>query len=119
MSYVFNNADHTSVLRDDVVHVPWDPANNRPLDYDGQAGRLWIEAGSPIPDPYVARPPTADEARITVFNADTDRQTLVDQIKTATPAQIKNYINTNVTDLASARQMLMRLTLLVAKYIRD
>lgn len=34
------------------------------------------------------------------------------------PAQIVNYVNNNVTDLASARQMLVRIALLLAITIR-
>jgi hypothetical protein len=54
MSYVFANSDQSSVIRDSVSVVAWDPVNNQPLDITGLAGRLWIQAGSPVPDPYVA-----------------------------------------------------------------
>lgn len=60
-----------------------------------------------------------ENARTTAFNNDTDRQAFVAAVKNATPAQIKTYINNNVTDLASARTMLYRLTLLVAFSLRD
>jgi len=68
------------------------------------------------PPPTV--PPTADELRDEALIADTDRQAVFNQIRNATPAQIKNYVNTQVTDLASARVMLRNLTLLVAMLVR-
>lgn len=40
-------------------------------------------------------------------------------LKTATPAQIKNYIDGQVTDLASARVMLKRMALLLAVVVRE
>ncbi len=54
MAYTFANAEHTIVLRDDGANIPWDPELNQPLDVDGYVGRLWIAAGSPIPQEYVA-----------------------------------------------------------------
>lgn len=63
--------------------------------------------------------PTADQLRDAALQGDTDRQAIVTAIKNATPAQIKTYITNNVTDLASARQMLIKLALLVARNIRD
>lgn len=68
-------------------------------------------------------PPTPEEQaaidRINTFKADSTRQQLIDQLKTATPDQIKTYINNNVTDLASAKQMLIRLALAVALVVRQ
>ncbi len=61
---------------------------------------------------------TEDETRDDALLADADRQAIYSAIRTATPAQIKNYIQNNVTDLASARAMLTRLTLLIAMIIR-
>ena len=58
MSYVFVTPDNSFALRDDGGTVPWDPVNNQPLDIDGHAGRLWRDAGSPIPSPYIAPTPT-------------------------------------------------------------
>lgn len=69
---------------------------------------------NPPPTP----PLTADEVRDDALIADTDRQTIVNAIRNATPAQIKNYVNNNVTDLASARVMLRNLALLVAMVVR-
>jgi hypothetical protein len=118
MPYVFTDQDSAFARRDDGADIPWDKVNNRPADIDGHAGRRWQLEGSPVPAPYVAPPPTEGELRNAAFDADVDRQNMVSAITNATPAQIKNYVNNNVTDLASARLMITRLTLLVAKSLR-
>jgi hypothetical protein len=119
-TYIFTQPDNAIAQRSgDGAFVPWDAQANQPKDITGAAGKIWQRDGSPIPDPYVAPPPTADEIRAGQFNADVDRQDIVTQVKNATPTQIKNYINNNVTDLASARVMLIKIALLVAKTIRD
>lgn len=33
--------DMTVVLVDGGMYIPWDEANNRPVDYKGEAGRIW------------------------------------------------------------------------------
>ena len=57
MTYKFQNAERTDVIRDDGANVPWNPTINQPLDIGGQAGRLWRGDGAPAPNPYVAPPP--------------------------------------------------------------
>lgn len=74
--------------------------------------------GPIITDPPPTPPLTADELRDEALIADVDRQAIVAAIRNATPAQIKAYVNNNVTDLASARAMLRNLALLVALTIR-
>lgn len=69
-------------------------------------------------NPLPTAPPTADDVRDEALLADTDRQAIITAIRNATPAQIKTYVNNNVTDLASARVMLRNLALLVALAIR-
>lgn len=54
MTYTFADAQHTFALRDDGATIPWDPELNQPLDADGYVARLWRDAGSPIPQEYVA-----------------------------------------------------------------
>lgn len=61
----------------------------------------------------------ADAARDAAMASDVDRQDILAKIATATPTQIKNYINNNVTDLASAKVFLMKLTLLVARTLTE
>ncbi len=120
MAWTFANADHTIAIRDgDGATVSWNPALNQPSDVDGYVGRKWKEAGSPIPQAYVAPDPTADQIRAAAWLADADRQNLITQIANATPAQVKAYVNTNVTDLASAKVLLTKIILLVGMTIRS
>ena len=80
-----------------------------------------IPPAPPVPpkiDPP-PRPPMPPEIqamfdRATTFIVDPDRKALIDRIKDATPAQIKSYINANVTDLASAKVVLTQLALILA-----
>jgi hypothetical protein len=120
MPYQFTTSENTIAQRDDGSFVPWSPvASDGPLDKSGGVYRRWKGEGSPIPDSYVVPPPTADEIRAEQFNNDTDRQTIVTNLQNKTPDQIKTWINNNATDLATTKQMLIRLTLLVAKTLRD
>jgi hypothetical protein len=77
---------------------------------------LWsIEAMKPPPPP--PGPPVQDPikvARAANFLADPNRQALITQLQTATPAQITAFITNNVTDLASARAMLVKFALVLA-----
>lgn len=54
------NADATVLILPIGERVPWDAANNRPVDYACEAGRKWEAAkeefGITEPDPYVAHP---------------------------------------------------------------
>lgn len=113
----------SSAINTEYGIIPWDSAENRPVDWLGDAGIKWdmlkAKYGISEPAPYVAPPPTAKKIRADAFKADIDRKALINAIKNATPAQIKTYINNNVTDLASARTMLYRLTLLVALTLKD
>jgi len=61
-------------------------------------------------------PPQGDDyfARRDQFTADTDLQDLLARVQAATPAQVKTYVNTNVTDLASAKILLAKIILLLA-----
>lgn len=61
---------------------------------------------------------TAEAARVATFTSDIDRADILNRLKTATASQIKSYINTNVTDLASAKLMLSRILVLIALDVR-
>jgi len=65
---------------------------------------------------YVAPPPpdTSARDRVAAFKADASYQALLNQLKSATPAQVQSYITSNVTDLASARAMLIKIALVLA-----
>lgn len=47
-----------------------------------------------------------------------DTLTFINAIKHATPQQINTYINNNVTDLASAREVLKKITLVLSRVLR-
>jgi len=59
-------------------------------------------------------PPTPTQIRVDEFNADADRIDLLNRLRSATPAQIKTYVTNNVTDLASARVLLMKILLILS-----
>lgn len=55
-----------------------------------------------------------DATRVIGIRADAERAELLNRLKTATPAQIRTYVNNNVTDLASAKLMMARILVLIA-----
>jgi hypothetical protein len=118
-TYDYATADKTVVRRSDAANIQWNPQTGTPLDPQSAVAAQWILDGSPVPNAYVAPAPSADDIRIAAWLADVDRQNLVQQIANATPAQVKTYVNNNVTDLASAKVLLMKLILLVALTIRS
>lgn len=75
--------------------------------------RAWVALGN-TPDPFVAPLATAEQLRLQQYIADVDRQELLARVRSATPAQIKTYVQANVTDLTSAKILIMKLILLVA-----
>lgn len=65
--------------------------------------------------PFIPAPaPTSDQIRFAAFQADANRQAILAALLAATPAQVSSYITTNVTDLPSARAMLIKLALVLA-----
>jgi hypothetical protein len=59
---------------------------------------------------YVAPPP----GRAKIFGDDVDRQELVERLRTATPAEIKTYVENQVTSLASAKVLLAKILLVLS-----
>lgn len=55
--------------------------------------------------------------RIVEFEADSDFSDLLNKIKDATPAQIKTYVQNNVTDLASAKVLFAKILLVLGRTI--
>lgn len=116
--YLFPNAKLTGPYRSRDVRLT--------NDGSGPIISVW-NIPAPVPtyqeilDALAAVDATAStkNARTTAFNNDPDRNALVAAVKNATPAQIKTYINNNVNSLATARDMLIKLTLLVAMTLRD
>ena len=77
---------------------------------------------------FVAGAWVLDQARLDAFNAEqVRRQALIDaqvdpliqQLRNANPTQITNFITTNVTDLASARQVMIKLAIAIAFILRN
>lgn len=60
----------------------------------------------------------AEATRERAFLSDADRQEMIDRLTTATPAQIKTYVNNNVTNLAGAKTLLAQLMLVLATLAR-
>ena len=52
MAWVFMQPDNSWVIIDDATTMQWDAGNNRPMDWGGEARRIWEAAGSPTPEPY-------------------------------------------------------------------
>jgi hypothetical protein len=59
-------------------------------------------------------PPTPEQIRAETFNVDADRIEMLDRLRSATPAQIKTYVQNNVTDLASAKVVLAKILLILS-----
>lgn len=56
----------------------------------------------------------AERLRLQNLREDALAVELLDRLRTATPTQISSYVDTDVTDLASARMMLKRIILVMA-----
>lgn len=89
----------------DGLFIAVDP-NNR----DYQKYLKDVEAGEVL-DPYV--PPPADTRR-NDLRSDTDAVDLMTQLQGSSPAQIRSYVNSNVNNIADAKQMLVKILLILA-----
>jgi len=123
MAYTFTASDNKLAQRDDGAFIPWDTtANLGPSDKASSVYRRWQSEGSPVPLAFIAPALTPEQIARQVLLNNVNRQNIVAAIEAADPATIDiaitNYINNNVTDLASAKVMLIRLALLVAIVIR-
>jgi len=65
-------------------------------------------------DPESIAASLAEEARKAALRADAMRQQLIAQLEVATPAQISNYVDANVTNLAEARALFKRILLVMS-----
>lgn len=97
-------------------------------DPEWGAYRDWIQAGNtpdPMPAPVVVPPTQAVidalaelEARETMRNA-LRADSVVQYLRTHTPAECATYVNSNVTDLASAKNVLSKLAMICAYLARE
>jgi hypothetical protein len=70
--YTLTANSNYAIRSSDGATVPWDAANNQPLDIGGLAGRIWEQDGSPAP---VAPPtPTLAEIKANAFAALAERR---------------------------------------------
>ena len=92
------------------------------------AYRAWLLAGNepdPQPPPVVVPPTQAElDARAEIDARTTMRGTLaadpvVQFLRTHTPAEAATYVTNNVTDLASARNVLSKLAMICAYLARE
>jgi hypothetical protein len=65
------------------------------------------------PDP----PPTEAEVRNDAIRTDPDNVAMIERLRSATPDQIRAYVNTNVTDMASAKAMMARILVLLSRLV--
>jgi hypothetical protein len=82
------------------------------------ATQAQIDAGNNVIATFdFAAAEAADTARKAGLNADTDYLDFVSRLQGKTAAQVKTYVQTNVTDLASARLLLAKVLLYIARTI--
>jgi hypothetical protein len=84
---------------------------------DTLADLEWLDAGSPPTEAEIS----AEVARLAALDSawatDVDRLDIISKLKGASPTQIKNYVQNNVTDLASAKTLLSKVLLLLSKTV--
>lgn len=97
-----------------AIHNDWPDRESFVQNDTAQIG--WSYDGSVFTPPVAPPPPepTADQLRVQSFDADSDRQELLNRLRSATPAQIKSYVTSSVTDLASARSLLTKVLLVLS-----
>lgn len=90
----------------------WQAIVDRPSAYHKWDGSAWVL------DQAAADADTARAARHTELDAAAESDALLVALRGATIAQITTYVTTNVTDLPSARVVLIRLAVAVAYLLR-
>ena len=91
---------------------------NVALSADEEAAVLAEQAANLTALNNVTAARAAVDALDAQFAGDTNRQDIVSKLQGATPAQILNWVNTNVTDLTSAKLVMAKILLLVARTIK-
>lgn len=106
-------------LVNDKYNVPTVPGNRY-----YQAVQEWIEAGN-TPDPEFTQAELDEQTAAATFDSEieTDREAAkldagIQALINARPAAIENYINNNVTDLATAKDVLIILAKMVSVLAR-
>ena len=121
--FVKTIADNGSAYRTSIVpgymadastFVPTD-TSGLPAEVQSKCAEVWtadVVAAFKAANPYIA--PNAAQLRLQAFQSDSNRQAILAAISNATPAQVATYVNNQVTDLASAKAMLVKVVLLLA-----
>lgn len=77
--------------------------------------QTWLKAGN-VPDAFVPdAASTAYNAKQKALSDDADRRDLLDRLQSATPAQIKTYVDNNVNNLAEAKALFKKILLILSK----
>lgn len=107
---LYRLSENAIVIRtSDGANIPNSPDNLDRIEYEA-----WLAAGG-VPDPYAKSQTEIDsELRWISLNADATRADLLVRLRTATPAQINAYVDSNVTNLAEARTLLKKVLLVLA-----
>lgn len=94
----------------DNLPISWDAASGTILGRD----RLTPAQNTAL-DAVLAAHDPKKQSRDDLIVGDPERQDLVDRLRSSTPAQIKAYVQNNITDLASAKTMIARILLILAR----
>ncbi len=112
------------IIRSVYSQEPTFPATDQhPQAVRYQVGAVWVDAigGQPTQADIDAlyAPAIADAAKVAAVKANARRVALITAIQNSDDAGVISYVNTKVTDLASAKVLLTDLALLVAGVIRS
>lgn len=92
---------------EDMVRLVWlDPSQTRPTDDE------IIAAVAALPEPQV------EADRVAAYQVDASRGDLLTRLKSATPAQIDSYVESNVTTLPQARTLFKAILKVIALDLR-
>jgi hypothetical protein len=111
-------ADYTiGVLSDKTTWVLRPPATATAAQIT--AGNNVLQTFDPVATAATIDTANANTAALdAAFVSDANRQDIVSKLQNATPTQILNWVNTNVTDLTSAKLVIAKILLLVARTIK-
>lgn len=116
VSITYANAEQTQVIieTDEGTHsAPW-PIQSWHRDLVQE----WLDEGGVI-GAHTEPPPPAEQVRDDEFRALPDRQAILDRLQNATPQQISDWVDTNVTTVAGARTMFKQLIFLLVTNVRS
>jgi hypothetical protein len=93
------------------------------IDFQSNATASQIAAAQSVIDAFdIAAETTIENQRIIreeSIRADANGDVFVDKLRNATPDQIRTFVSTNVTDLASAKILIARMAIAIAYLLRN